>query len=229
RIQHFASKGAMDIDGLGKKLVKKLVSEGIIKDFADIYDVDEMTLASLERMGKKSAQNLVEQISKSKNTTLPKFLYALGIRHVGEQTSKLLAEYFESLDALQNATIEDLQNVESIGGEVAKSIIDFFNKTETKKLIEKLNRRGINIAPIKRSNSEGIFINKRFVLTGTLHAFTRSHAREEIEKRGGKVVASVSRNIDYLIVGNDPGSKLDQAKLLNIPLLSEQEFIEWIK
>lgn len=222
RIKHFASRNAMDIEGLGDKLVKQMFDKGLVKTPADIYELKKEQIAELERMGDKSAQNLIDAIERSKMTTLPRFIFALGIRHVGEHVAKVLAGAFGSLEALINASEEDLLKVYEVGPEVARSVREFFSKPENREAIERLLDAGVRFKQDESAvkNLQG----KTFVLTGALKGFTREQAKEEIEKRGGRVASSVSKKTDYVIVGEDPGSKFDKAKELGIKTLNEDEF-----
>lgn len=223
KIKHFASRNAMDIEGLGDKLVKQMFDKGLVKTPADIYDLKKEQIAELERMGDKSAQNIIDAIERSKNTTLPRFIFALGIRHVGEHVAKVLAGAFGSIDTLMKATEEELLKVYEVGPEVARSVREFFSRVENKEAVERLMDAGIKF----KQDESGVPKNlqgKTFVLTGALKSFTREEAKEEIEKRGGRVASSVSKKTDYVVVGEDPGSKFDKAKELGVKILKEDEF-----
>ncbi|RDI46028.1 DNA ligase [Aquicella lusitana] len=222
-IKHFASRRAMNIEGLGDKLVDQLVNTKLISSVADIYDLTQEQLEDLERMGKKSAQNLLEEIEKSKTTTLPRFLYALGIREVGEATAKQLAMHFKTLEALQSASIDDLQAVADVGPVVAEHIAHFFREKHNRTVIDKLIRAGVHW-PAIRSASHAPLAGKTFVLTGTLRDMTRDEAKERLERLGAKVAGSVSKKTDYVVAGTDPGSKLDAAKKLEIEILDDKDF-----
>jgi DNA ligase (NAD+) len=221
RIIHFASKGAFDIDGLGDKLVEQLVDKDLFKSYADLFYLDEEKLIALERMGPKSARNLTSAIETSKKISFHRFLYALGIRHVGEHVARILANNFESLEKLNMGTFDDLKSIEGIGPIVAESVIIFFGQDENRKVVKRILDSGIDIiqdAPLKEEHLKG----KVFVLTGTLKGMTRSEAKEMIEKAGGKVTGSVSRNTDYLVAGTAPGSKLNRAVDLGTEIITEE-------
>jgi DNA ligase (NAD+) len=222
-IKHFASRRAMDIEGLGDKLVEQLVDTNLITSAADIYDLTQKSLEELERMGEKSASNLLEQIEKSKSTTLPRFLYSLGIREVGEATAKQLALHFKTLPNLQAATEEDLQAVSDVGPVVAAHVAHFFHEQHNQKIISKLIDSGIHwpeIADSKHARLSG----KTFVLTGSLSGMSRDEAKEKLEALGAKVAGSVSAKTSYVVAGVDPGSKYAKAQSLNVPILDEEEF-----
>lgn len=220
---HFASRRAMDIEGLGEKLVDQLVDKGLVKTPADLYRLDLPTLAGLERMGEKSAQNLLDAIERSKHTTLERFIYALGIRNVGEATARDLARHFGALEPLMHASTEELMQVPEVGPVVAESIAQFFAELHNRQVIADLRRLGVRWQegrPRQRAAVAGV-AGKTFVLTGTLPHWTREEAKEKIEAAGGKVTGSVSSKTDYVVVGADPGSKLARAEALGIPLLDE--------
>ena len=220
RIKHFASKGAFDIDGLGDKLVEQLVDKGLLFSYADIFRLNEDALANLERMGPKSAANIIAAISKSKQITLNRFLYALGIRHVGEHVAFILANTYESLEKLFRSTMDDLKAFEGIGPVVAESVVNFFKQDENLQAVNDIIAGGVQIL-WEDNKKEGPMKGKVFVLTGTLENMTRSEAKKVIEEAGGKVGSSVSRNTDYLIAGSSPGSKLKHAKDLGIEIIDE--------
>lgn len=227
-IKHFASRRAMDIEGLGDKLVEQLVDTNLIKTIADIYELKQSQLEELERMGEKSALNLLEQIEKSKKTTLPRFLYALGIREVGEATAKLLAQYFKSIPAIEAADVEALQTVPDIGPVVAEHIQSFFAEKHNRDVIHKLIKLGVHWEAVQNAQDLPL-TGKTFVITGTLSAFSRDEAKEKLEKLGAKVTGSVSAKTSYVVVGADPGSKFDKAKELNVPILGDAEFSQFMK
>src|SRR5213593_2978337 len=226
-VRFFGARGAMDIEGLGEKLVDQLVERGLVRDLADLYRLDEDTLADLERMGKKSAANLRAQIERSKQTTLAHFLVALGIRQVGEATAKALAEHFGRLDRLMDASEEELQEVRDVGPEVAASIRRFFAEKQNRKVIQRLLELGVKPASVTRA--KGPLAGKKFVLTGGLAAMTRPEAQRRIEALGGRVVSSVSKETDYVVVGADPGSKLAKAAKLGVPVLEEDAFLRLLE
>ena len=223
RIKHFASKRAMDIEGLGVKLTDQLVEKGLIKDVADIYYVNKEELIELERMAEKSAQNIIDAIEKSKTKPLSKFLYALGIRHVGETTAEDLARQFPRLDDFFRLTEEDLMEVEGIGPEVAASVHQFFRDKKNKESIELLKKAGVKVIEPK-IKEKGKLAGKTFIFTGALKTFGRDEARNVVESLGGMTTSSVSKKVDYVVVGEDPGSKFDKAKELGIKTLTEEEF-----
>lgn len=226
-IKHFASRRAMDIEGLGDKLVDQLVETNLIASVADIYDLTESQLEDLERMGKKSAQNLLEQIEKSKKTTFARFLYSLGIREVGEATAKQLAITFKTLENLQHATEEDLQNVPDIGPVVAAHIANFFHEKHNLSVIAKLLKAGLHWEAVKDVKQLPL-TGQTFVITGTLSSMSRDEAKEKLEALGAKVAGSVSSKTNYLVVGEDAGSKLKKAQELGVPILDDQAFIDFL-
>ncbi len=217
---HFASRRAMNINGLGESLVDQLVDQGLVHDVADLYSLTEEQLMSLERMGAKSAQNLLSEIEKSKSNELARVIYAIGIRFVGERTAQLLADHFGSLDRLEKATAEELYEVEEIGPKVAQSIVEFFREKRNRDVIEKLRKAGLQFEQKKRKKG-GPLEGRQFVLTGTLPNLSREEATRMIEEAGGRVTGSVSRKTDYVVVGADPGSKLDKARSLGIETIDE--------
>ncbi len=230
-IWHFASRRALDINGLGEKRVDQLIKHDLVRTPADLYRLDVATLSKLERMGTKSANNLVAAIRKSTLTTLPRFIYALGIRHVGEETAKTLAQWTKGdLNRLMTATSEALQSTPDVGSVVAQSIVDFFTETHNREVIAQLRTGGLhwsqpadNIPAAETINST--ITGKKFVLTGTLNNLTREQAKVRIEQQGGKITGSVSANTDYVVVGVDPGSKYTKAIELDIPVLNEAQLL----
>lgn len=220
RIKHFASKSGFDIDGLGNKLVEQLVDKGLLNSYADIFRLSEDILENLERMGPKSATNIINAIEEKKQITLSRFLYALGIHHVGEHVAGILASTFQNLENLLRATTDDLEAVEGVGPVVAKSVANFFQQDENKKAVNDISANGVIILQEDRKK-RGALENKVFVLTGTLETMTRTQAKKSIEMAGGRVAGSVSRNADYLVVGTSPGSKLKRANELGIEVIDE--------
>jgi DNA ligase (NAD+) len=227
RIKHFASKRAMDIDGLGVKLIDQLVDKGLIKDVADVYYINKQKLIELERMADKSAQNIIDAIEKSKTKPLSKFLYALGIRHVGETTAEDLACYFPRLDDFFRLSEEDLMEVEGIGPEVAASVHQFFRDKKNRESIELLKKAGVKVIEPK-VKEKGKLVGKTFLFTGALKTFGRDEARNLVESSGGMTTSSISKKVDYVVFGEDPGSKFDKAKELGIKTLTEEEFKKMI-
>lgn len=227
RIRHFASRRAMDIEGLGDKLIEQLVNKGLVKNISDIYYLTRDQISGLERMADKSAQNIIDAIESSREKQLPKVVFALGIRHVGEQTGKLLASKFGCIESLMEADEGTLQTVDGIGPEIAQSIVKFFKQDDNKKEIERLRFAGVKFTPVKTTKEEKLK-NKTFVLTGSLSSFTREEAKEKIEALGGHVSASVSRNTDFVVEGADAGSKVDKARELSVSIITEEEFLKML-
>ncbi len=221
---HFAGRHAMNIDGLGEKIVDQLVGKGLVKDVADLYSLKLEDLAALERMAEKSAQNLLDEIEASKKNSLARLIYALGIQFVGERTAQLLAEHFSSLEELAAAKEEQLIEVPEVGPKVAASIAEFFSEPANLKLIKKLNKAGVHPTAEKRKVKSDKFAGKSFVFTGGLANRSREEAGEIVQQHGGKVSGSVSKKTDYVVVGTDPGSKYDKAKELGVTILTESEF-----
>jgi DNA ligase (NAD+) len=221
---HFAGRHAMDIDGLGEKIVDQLVDKGMVKDVADLYSLKLDQLAELERMAEKSAQNLLDEIAASKKQPLSRLIYALGMRFVGERTGQLLAENFSSLEELEEAKPEDLEKVTEVGPKVSESIAEFFSEPANRKLIKKLHAAGVRPTAEKREIKSQKFAGKSFVFTGALEHRSREEAGELVQQHGGKLSGSVSKKTDYVVVGADPGSKYDKARELGVTILSESEF-----
>jgi len=217
---HFAGRHAMNINGLGESLVDQLVDKKIVRDVADLYGLEEEQLAGLDRMGKKSAQNVLEEIEKSKQAELARVLYAIGIRFVGERTAQLLSEHFGSMDKFREAPPDELYEVEEIGPKVAQSITEFFREKRNSDVIEKLRKAGLQFEQKKR-RAGGALEGLQFVLTGSLPSLSREEATGMIEGAGGRVTGSVSKKTNYVVVGADPGSKLDKARALGIETIDD--------
>lgn len=225
-IIHYASRKAMNIDGLGDKLVEQLNKQALVNTIADLYKLKLEDIADLDRMGEKSAQNLLLALEKSKHTTLAKFIYALGIREVGEATSQSLANHFGNLEKLQQANQESLEAVEDVGPIVAKHIVSFFNEAHNQRVIQSLIDSGVHWDDVEVKESDHDCAGKTFVLTGGLSSMSRDEAREKLQMIGAKVTNSISKKTDYLVAGENAGSKLEKANVLNIPVLSEQQLID---
>ena len=223
---HFVSKKAFDIEGLGPKIVESLISQGLVSDPADIFELEHGDLVPLERFAEKSAENLITSIKESKEITLSRFIYALGIRNVGEETAQDLAEKFGSVGKLQETKLEDLENIQDVGPIVAQSISDWFSQKKNIQFLEKLDRVGIKIK--KPSLISQKLKDKIFVLTGGLETMTRDEAKDKIRKLGGDISGFVSKETDYVIVGNEPGLKYDKAKKLGVKTIKEKEFLDLI-
>jgi DNA ligase (NAD+) len=221
-ILHFASRGVMNIDGMGDALVTQLTDRGLVKNVADIYKLTKGDLLSLERMGDKSAQNILDEIENSKKLPLERVIYGLGIRMVGERTAQFLAEHFGSMEALETAGVEELQDVNEVGPRIAESIVEFFSIAANRKLVGGLREAGLTLTGQKKQRGTKL-AGKTFVLTGTLAHFTRDEAKKMIEDAGGKVTGSVSKKTDYVVAGADAGSKLDKAKELGVAVIDEKE------
>lgn len=228
-IKHFASRSAMDIEGLGSKLVDQLVDLGLVNTVDNLYSLNVETLSGLERLAEKSATNLVQAIDRSRDTTFARFLFALGIPHVGETTAALLAAQSGSLDALKAMPSDQLESIPEIGPVVAKSIRDFFTEPRNQQVVDALVEAGIAWNDVNGAEPENDSLNGLvFVLTGTLETMTREQAKSRLVARGAKVTGSVSGNTDYLVAGSDPGSKLSKAERLGVTVIGEQELADLI-
>ena len=225
---HFTSRDAMDIEGLGPAVLEQLLNAGLISNIVDLYSLDYDAVENLERTGKKSVENLKNAIEKSKSQDLSKLIFALGIRHIGAKAGALMAEHFGDIDAILNATAEDFETIEGFGSILAKSAAEFFSLSDTKKMIESLKEKGLNMKSLKRVE-DSRFKGLTFVLTGTLPTLKRSEAGEIIESFGGKTSSSVSKKTDYVLAGEEAGSKLTKAESLGIKIITEEEFLEMIK
>ncbi len=221
-ILHFASRGVMNIEGMGDSLVTQLIEKGLVKNVADIYSLTKKHLLSLERFADKSAQNILDEIDNSKKLPLERVIYGLGIRFVGERTAQFLAEHFGSMEALENASIEELQDVNEVGPRIAESIAEFFSIPANRKLVERLREAGLTLKGKKKERGTKL-AGKTFVLTGTLAKYSRDEAKKMIEDAGGRVSGSVSKKTDYVVAGSDAGSKLDKAKELGVAVIDEKE------
>ena len=226
-IKHFVSRKAMNIEGFGDKLIEQLVDKGIVKSVADLYKLDKDTLMGLDRVGEQLAENLLTSLSRSKGTTFAKFIYALGIRHVGEYVARLLAERFKNLDNLKKATKQELLSIDGIGEEIADSVIAFFNEEKNLKMIEELLKAGVHFEEDTAKVNPKIK-GKSFVFTGTLSK-PRDYYKELIEKNGGIVRNSVSKNLDYLVVGENPGSKLKKAQKAQVEIINEEQLLKMLE
>ncbi|MFH1662483.1 MAG: helix-hairpin-helix domain-containing protein, partial [Chloroflexota bacterium] len=227
RIEHFASRGAMDIRGIGEKMSAILLNEGLVTDFADLYYLrnkrDE--IINVERMADKSVDNILEAIEKSKGRPLARFIYSLGIRHVGGETAELLAKQFKSLERLAGANKEELMPIDTIGPRIADSVIAFFKNEENKKIIDKLKMAGVTPEPMGSGAERLPLAGREFVITGSLNSLTRQEAEAKIRALGGSAKSDVTRKTDYLVVGAEPGSKLKRALELNIEQINEDDLI----
>jgi DNA ligase (NAD+) len=221
---HFAGRHAMNIDGLGDKIVDQLINGNLVKDFADLYRIDLETLAGLERMAKKSAQNLLDEIEASKRNSLARLIYAIGIPFVGERTAQLLSAHFGEMDRLAAASAEQLIEVGEVGPKIAEGVREFFSEAANRKLIEHLRAVGVNMQEKRPAPVDAKLVGKTFVFTGTLANRSREEAEALVAAHGGKAVSSVSKKTSYVVVGTDPGSKYDKAKSLNLSIVDEAAF-----
>jgi DNA ligase (NAD+) len=221
---HFASRGAMDMEGLGRKHLEQMVDKGMIHDPADLYSLTKDDLVKMDRMGDKLAENLLKAIEQSRRPTLARLIYALGIRTVGSHLATVLARHFGSIDKLAGQSKEDLEKVHEIGPIVAECIYNFFHNKKNLDILDKLKKGGVSFPEEGVQIKETPLAGKTFVLTGSLDSLSREEARKRIEERGGRVASSVSKKTDYVVVGKDPGSKYDSALKLGIRTLNEEEF-----
>ncbi|HLR25513.1 MAG TPA: helix-hairpin-helix domain-containing protein, partial [Fodinibius sp.] len=228
RIAHFASRDAMDIEGLGEKIVDQLVTEGLIQNYADLYKIDKEQLLPLDRMAEKSAQNLIDSIDQSREMPLDRLIYALGIRFVGKTVARDLAAAFETIHNLMEANEEQIAAIDAVGPTIAQSVSSFFNDPANVQMVRALEKAGLAFEAESNEPASQKLAEKTFVLTGSLATMTRNEATELIEKHGGKVTSSVSGNTDYLLAGESPGSKYEQAQDRDIPILTEGTFLDLI-
>jgi len=224
-IEHFVSRAAMDVEGLGEKVIEQLMSANLIGDYGDIYSLTVDKLVPLERMAEKSAENLLKAIDESRNRPLERLIFALGIRHVGIGAARILARHYRSLDALQNASLEELLEIHEIGPAMAQSIRDFFASPANIRILQKLKSAGVRMEEEKGEEAELPWVGKTFVLTGSLENFTREQAGDRIRALGGEVTSSVSARTDFVIAGPGAGSKLTRARELGIIVLDEAAFL----
>lgn len=229
RIEHFVQRRAMDIDGMGEAVIDQLVTAGLVHNVADLYRLTAGPVAALERMGAKSAQNLIDGIAASRNVPFHRLLFALGIRFVGEGVAKLLAEHFPSFDALKKATAEELTSTDGIGPRIAESVVRFFADPHSRTLVERLTAAGVTVTAKRRASAASALSGKTFVLSGGLASMSRDDAKERIEALGGRTASGVSSKTDYIVAGTDAGSKLKKAQELGITILGEEEFLAMLK
>ena len=225
---HFASRDAMDIDGLGPAILEQLLQQEMIASPADLYTLEVSQLQTLERFGKKSAQNLVASIERSKSNDLSRLVYALGIPHIGAKAAQVLCAAVPTMEALENAKEEDLAQIEGFGGIMAEEVAAFFQKESAQKLVARLKELGVNMEAQRQKTQSSTFAGSTFVLTGTLPTMSRKEATQLIESHGGKVTSSVSKKTSYVLAGEEAGSKLDKARQLEIPVLTEEDLINML-
>ena len=229
RIEHFASRNSLNIDGLGPAIVTQLVESKLVGSVADLYTLERDDLVELERMGKKSADNLIREIEGSKRAPAPKVLFGLGILHVGENVAELLIGHFSSIDAIASASADEIAGIYGVGPKLAESIVHFFQQSANQELLQRLRDAGLrwstDTEALQEIPQESFFTSKTFVLTGTLSTMARSEASEKIKGYGGKTTSSVTTKTDFVIVGESAGSKYNRAQELGIPILTEEEFV----
>ena len=226
-ILHFAARSVMNIEGMGESLVNQLCDSKLVKDIADVFDLTKEKLLTLERVGDKSAENLLAEIEASRKLPLERVIYGLGIRFVGERTAEFLSEHFGSMDAIMDASVDELQEVDEVGPRIAESIHEFFAEPRNRALVKRLKDHGLTLTGKKRVRGTAL-TGKTFVLTGTLATYSRDAAKKMIEDAGGKVVGSASKKTDYVVAGDDPGSKLDKARELGVKVIGEKEMVELV-
>jgi DNA ligase (NAD+) len=227
-IIHFASRDAMNIEGLGEKIIEQLVDRGLIKDYADLYALTLEDLLTLERMAEKLGGNILAAIEKSKKTSLDRLIYALGILHVGEHIAKLLAREFSTLEELSQASLEKLKTITGIGDEIAFSVVKFFQQKGNQKVIQKLKERGVEYPSRPQPRSKK-WEGQSFVFTGALKTMSREEAESKVESMGGRASSSVSKKTHFVVVGEDPGSKYEKAQALGVRVITEDEFLKMLK
>jgi len=228
RLEHWGMRNAMDIEGLGPKVLNKLVEKNVVKTIPDLYEIGKIQLTSIERMAQKSARNLLKEIKESKERSLDRVIYGLGIKYVGDHVANVLTEHYDSMQEIMEADQEELQEIDEIGPKIAESIVSFFEDEQNQRMIERLRKNGITME-VERKEVDKFLEDRKFVLTGALDKFTRDEAKEKIQEHGGRVTSSVSGVTDYLVVGEDPGSKLDQAREEGTTILDEDDFIEMLE
>ncbi len=221
---HFVSRDAMDIEGLGPAVIEQLVDNGLVKSPVDLYKLKAENVAALDRMGEKSASNLIKAIEKSKENELYRLVFALGIRHIGQKAAKLLCDKFLTVDNILSANVQEVSAIDGFGDVMAESVVEYFSLEETKELLSALKKLGVKMPTVQKSDTEGIFTGKTFVLTGTLPTYKRNEAAKIIEENGGKTSSSVSKKTDYVLAGEEAGSKLTKAQSLGITVIDEQQF-----
>jgi DNA ligase (NAD+) len=224
RIVHYASRDAMDIAGLGNKTAADMVRKGLVKNIADLYELSVEDILKLDGFAKKSAGQLHKAIQGTKAPRLDRFLYALGIRHVGQHVARVLAQKYKNLESLQNASREDIEKTAEIGPEIARSVSEFFKQKENRTVLERLSGTGLKVKRMPSDKKAAPLEGKTFVFTGKLEGYTRQEAERLVEDLGGRAASSVSRETDYLVAGEDPGSKYDDARELGIKIMDEKEF-----
>jgi DNA ligase (NAD+) len=230
RIRHFAGRGQMDIEGLGIALVEQLVAEGMVKSFGDLYRLNRQSVSSLERMGEKSAQNLINALNSSKKQPLTRVLAGLGILHVGQRAAEVLADEFGSIKTLMEADKQRLEQIDEIGPVMAESIYQFFHNHPTKKLVEDLISVGLEMpGPARREKTAGVLQGKTVVVTGSVTGYSRKDMEELIKSQGGRPSGSVSKNTDLVVAGENPGSKRDKAEQLGVKIMTARDFLDLFK
>jgi DNA ligase (NAD+) len=229
RITHYASRQALDIEGLGKKRTQQLIDAGLVSSLSDFYNLSKEDLLSLERYAEKSAQNLLDEIEVSKETTLPRFLFGLGISLVGEHIARLLAERYETLDDVMAASREELEAIDEIGPEVARSLVAFFEAEENRQVVDEIRAAGLTLSNPYAEEREQPLAGLTCVFTGELERWTREEVQRYVERMGGRATSSVSGQTDYVIAGPGAGSKLDEAQARGIPVLNEREFVALVE